>query len=289
MSASAKIPTTGARQSERPGTALSFRAEWARQVGRTRTKWIVGIVLVLPVIFIAAFALDRGPRNSQSGTRMVDYAVSGGANFMVFALLVASELLLVIIAALMAGDPVPAEASWSSLRYLLVAPVRRARLLTSKLSVGLVHVAILVLLLPTWSLLIGTIAYGSAPFTIPGGGQLDLGDLLPRMAIAVAYIFIALLPVAAISFAIGVGTDTPLAAVGGALMVFIVAGILDSIDALGSLRNGLPGHYARAWLDVLQPTLDWTNLRHGFLWSVLWALIFFALGWWRFGRKDVLS
>lgn len=269
---------------------LSFRAEWARQVGRARTKWIVGIVLALPLVLVAAFALDRGPRQrAETGTRMVDYATSGGANFSVFTLMMAAELLLVVVAALMAGDPVPAEASWSSLRYLLVAPVRRSRLLTSKLSVGLVHTAMILVMLPVWALLVGTIAYGVEPFTIPGGGEIPLADLWPRLALAIGYVFIAVLPVAAIAFWIGLGTDTPLAAVGGAFIVFVVAGILDSIDAVGSVRNGLPGHYSRAWLDLLQPTIDWTNVRHGVLWSILWALVFVALGWRRFARKDVLS
>lgn len=271
---------------------LSYRAEWARQVGRRRTKWILAVLLGLPVIFIAAFALDRGPRNSDgaaSGTRMVDLATSGGANFAVFALLVSGEFLLLIVAALLAGDPVPAEASWSSLRYLLVAPVRRARLLTSKLLVGLSHLGLAVLILPAWALLIGTLAYGTDPFSVPGGGQMPYGELLPRLALAAGYLFISTLPIAAIAFAIGVGTDTPLAAVGGALVVLIVSGILDTIDAVGSLRNALPGHYARAWLDLFQTPIDWTGMRHGVLWSLLWAIVFVAIGYLRFERRDVLS
>jgi ABC-2 type transport system permease protein len=46
--------------------------------------------------------------------------------------------------ALFAGDTVPSEASWSSLRYLLAAPVRREQLLHQKLVVaGLSSVAAL--------------------------------------------------------------------------------------------------------------------------------------------------
>lgn len=271
---------------------LSYRAEWARQVGRRRTKWILAVLLGLPVVFVAAFALDRGPRSrdgAASGTRMVDLATTGGANFAVFALLVSGEFLLLIVAALLAGDPVPAEASWSSLRYLLVAPVRRARLLTSKLLVGLSHLALAVLILPAWALLLGTVVYGTEPFSVPGGGSMPYADLLPRLLLAAAYLFVATLPIAAIAFAIGVGTDTPLAAVGGALVVLIVSGILDTIDAVGSLRNALPGHYARAWLDLFQSPIDWTAMRHGVLWSLLWAIVFFAIGYLRFERKDVLS
>ena len=155
-------------------------------------------------------------------------------------------------AALLAGDPVPAEASWSSLRYLLTAPVARARLLTSKLVVGLLSLAVAVVVLAVWALLVGWIAYGTAVFTIPGGGTMPWGTFLPRLAIVLPYLFVSVLPIAAIAFWVGVRTDTPLAAVGAALIAYIVAGILDSIDALGDWRKALPGHYSRAWLDARQ-------------------------------------
>ena len=36
---------------------LSFRAEIGRQLGRRRTVWIFGILIVLPLLFVAAFSL----------------------------------------------------------------------------------------------------------------------------------------------------------------------------------------------------------------------------------------
>lgn len=268
---------------------LSFAAEWQRQVGRRRTRWIVAVLLALPAVFVAAFALDDDPPRLGAGTRMVDLATSSGANFTVFSLFVAAELLVFVVAALLVGDPVPAEASWSSLRYLLTAPVGRARLLTSKLLVGLSHVLLAVLLLVVWSWAIGLAMYGFGAFSIPGGGQIGWGDLAPRLAVAVGYLFVVTLPIAAIAFLIGVGTDTPLAAVGGALVVLIVSGILDTIDALGDWRKGLPVHYSRAWNDLLQPEVDWTAMRHGVLWALLWAVVVVALAYRRFARRDVLS
>jgi ABC-2 type transport system permease protein len=280
----------GSRHDRRPGTALSYRAEWARQLTRRRTQWVFGILLVLPVVFIAAFALDDGPSGGASGTRFVDIATSGGPNFAVFVLLVSGELLLYIIAALFVGDPVPAEASWSSLRYLLTAPVRRARLLTSKLLVGVSSLAIATVLLPLWSLALGGLAYGMNAFAIPGGGALDDGLFWSRLALAVGYVFVATLPIAGIAFLVGVRTDTPLAAVGAALVVYIIAGILDSIDALGDWRKALPGHYGRAWLELLTTTdPDWTAMQRGVLWSLLYFALFVILGYRVFRRKDVLS
>lgn len=272
------------------GTPLSFAAEWARQLGRRRTLWIFGILLALPVIFMAAFALDQGPRGSSTGTRFSDLATSGGANFAVFTLLVSGELLLYIVAALLVGDPVPAEASWSSLRYLLTAPVRRARLLTSKLLVGISALAIATVMLPAWAFLLGGFAYGVGPFTMPGAGTMDGSLFWSRLALAVLYVFLVTLPIAGIAFLVGVRTDTPLAAVGAALLVFIIAGILDSIDALGDWRKALPGHYGRAWMELLTNIdPDWVALRHGVLWSLLYFAVFVLLGYRVFRRKDILS
>lgn len=293
MSEPTKTASAGERRephTNRRGTALSYPAEWARQLTRRRTQWIFGILLVLPVIFIAAFALDDGAPSSQSGTRFVDTATAGGPNFAVFVLLVSGELLLYIVAALLVGDPVPAEASWSSLRYLLTAPVRRARLLTSKLLVGVSALAIATVLLPIWSLLLGGFAYGMSAFTIPGGGELESGVFWSRLALAIGYVFIATLPIAGIAFLVGVRTDTPLAAVGAALMVYIVSGILDSIDALGDWRKALPGHYGRAWLELLTTTdPDWVAVQRGVLWSLLYFTVFVVLGYRVFRRKDILS
>lgn len=270
---------------------LSWRAELRRQLGRRRTLWVLGIVAALPLILVAAFSLDSDPgRPGDPTVRLVDLATGGGPNFTVFAFFVSAELLLFIVAALFAGDPVPAEASWASLRYLLTAPVTRARLLTSKLVIGFLSTAVLVITLPVWALVVGTLAYGQEPFSILGGGELPWGEWLPRMAVAVGYVLVMVAPIGAFSFWVGVRSQTPLAAVGGALILLIVSGILDSIDALGDWRKGLPGHYTRAWLDLLvSGPVDWTELRHGALWAVLYTVLFVGLGYRRFRRQDILS
>jgi len=267
---------------------LSFGAELRRQLGRRRTVWGFVIMLALPLILVGAFALGRtsGP---PGGTRLADLAQQGSANFAIFALSAASDFLLVVLAALFAGDAVPSEASWSTLRYLLVAPVPRGRLLVSKWAVALVSLAAALVSYLGWGLLVGGLAYGWEPFTNPAGGVLGWGELLPRLAIAAAYLFVSLLQVAGIAFVLGVRTDAPLGAVGIAVLVAIVSSILGQIESLGDLRNALPLHYQRAWLDLLTPAVDWTAMRHGVLWSVLYTVLTVGLAFGLFRRKDVLS
>jgi len=267
---------------------LSWRAELGRQLRRRRTMWSFILILALPLILVAAFAIGGGGPQTTTGS-LVSLAKDGSGNFAVFTTSAAASFLLVVLAALFVGDTVPSEASWSTLRYLLIAPVPRARLLTSKLVVALASMAVAVVLLIAWSVVVGGVAYGWSAFTNPAGGTLTWGELAPRLLGVAAYIIIMLLQVGAIAFCLGVRTDAPLAAVGGAVMVTIVSAILGQIENLGSIRNGLPMYYDRAWFDLLTPVIDWTALRHGTLWSLFYTILFLGIGYTLFRRKDILS
>ena len=105
----------------------------------------------------------------------------------------------------------------------------------------------------------------------------------------VAYLAVELTVVGAFAFALGVFTDAPLAAVGGAVLLMILCAILDTITALGDLRQGLPGHYAFAWADALAPTVDWSAMATGALWSLGYAIVAIGAAVWHFLRKDITS
>lgn len=285
-------PASEPRDIEHVHAPLSWRAELKRQWGRRRTLWAFGLLLALPLILVASFAFgDRSgnPNRTSASSRIFDLAQSGAANFSLVLVFLASQLLLILLAALFCGDAVPAEASWASLRYLLIAPVRRARLLTSKLVVGVSSTLLATVLLPAWGLLVGGIAYGWAPLTNPIGDDLTWGQFVPRLALAMGYIFVTLLPVAAIAFWLGVKSDAPLAAVGGAVLVSIVFNILDQLDALEPYRHAFPGHYVRSWQSALSLNPDYADMLHGTLWSLVWAVAFTMLAYRRFRRADILS
>ena len=78
-------------------------------------------------------------------------------------------------------------------------------------------------------------------------------------------------------------------AVGGAVLLVIVSNILDAVTALGDWRQVLPTHYQYAWTDLLGPTLVWDEVARGVLWSLAYSLVLYAVAWWHFLRKDVVS
>ncbi|WP_299527556.1 ABC transporter permease [uncultured Streptomyces sp.] len=285
-------PETAAAPGYRAGRTLPLRVEAMRQLRRRRTLLMGGILAALPFILIVAFAVGGGPDSRPgAGERitLMDTATASAANFAATSLFVSAGFLLVVPVALFCGDTVASEASWSSLRYLLAAPVPRTRLLWSKLVVALGFSLAAMVLLPVVALGAGAVAYGWGPLQLPTGGELATGDTLPRLALVVAFIFVSQLVTAGLAFWLSTRTDAPLGAVGGAVGLTIVGNVLDAVTALGSWREFLPAHWQFAWADAIQPQLEWGGMLKGASISVTYALILFALAFRGFSRKDIVS
>jgi len=272
----------------RPGSTLPLRVELVRQLRRRRTQVTFALVALLPVILWIAFALapDGPPTGSLN---LVDLAQGSGANFAVFALFASASFLLVVVVALFFGDTVAAEASWSSLRYLLAAPIPRARLLRQKALVAAGLSVTALLTLPLVALAVGALAYGPGNLVSPTGESLTFAAGAGRVLLGALYVAVQLSWVAALALLLSVSTDAPLGAVGGAVMASIVSQILNQITALEDLRDYLPTRFATAWSNLLATDVDWDGMTRGVFSSLTWALLLGAAAAWRFGRKDITS
>ncbi|MFE5209271.1 ABC transporter permease [Streptomyces sp. NPDC056600] len=274
----------------RPGRTLPLSVEFVRQLKRGRTLAMGAVLTLLPVVMAVAFAIG-GDDGDGPGRRinLMDTATASGANFAATCLFVSASLLLVVPVALFCGDTVASEANWSSLRYLLAAPVPRMRLLWSKLAVGLAMSLAAMIWLPLVALAVGSVVYGWGPLRIPTGGALPLTDALWRLAVVVGYLFVSQLVTAGLAFWLSTRTDAPLGAVGGAVGLTIAGSVLDQVEALGQWREFLPAHWQFAWADAIQPQVDWDAMIQGMSVSVAYALVLFALAFRGFARKDVVS
>lgn len=275
---------------------LPLRVEAVRQLGRRRTLVMGAVLVALPFVLAVAFAIGGTPGGQEGGgggggsrINLMDTATASAANFAATSLFVSAGFLLVIPVALFCGDTVASEAGWSSLRYLLAAPVPRARLLWSKLVVALAFSLAAMVLLPLVALAVGSVVYGWGPLQIPTGGALPAGAAAGRLVIIVGYIFISQLVTAGLAFWLSTRTDAPLGAVGGAVGLTIVGNVLDAVTALGDWRDFLPAHWQFAWADAIQPQLEWGGMLQGASISVAYALVLFALAFRGFAGKDVVS
>jgi len=279
----------------RASKTLPYRLEMYRQLKRKRTLFAYLFVISLPVIVALAVKFgtsgnSTGPTRFGSGTAdLIGLATKGAANFTTTMFYFATPFLLIAVISIFNGDTVASEASWSTLRYLLAAPVPRTRLLIQKLKVSLSLSAIGIVLLIGVSWVVGMIAFGLKPLQTPLGVTFTNQVALQRILIIGIYLAFVLLSVAGLAFYLSVSTDVPLGAVGGAIGIIILSNILDAISGLGSIRNWLPTHYSFSWFDALSSTIDWNQMIRGASYSVILTALFMALAIIKFNKKDVTS
>ncbi len=248
---------------------------------------LAGLAL-FPLVLAALFARNR-EGVVPGGTRFVDLATGGAVNFALFVVFASSTLLIVVVVALFCGDTVASEAGWSSLKYLLASPVSRSRLLRQKLVVSFGLALTGLVILPVSALISGGIFFGFGPARTPLGSVIPTGEALFRLSIVIGYLAVSMLFVASLAFFLGVHTDAPLGAVGGAVMLVIISTILDQVEDLGPVREILPTHYIGAWVDAFNDPVVWQDMGRGAILSIAYAAVLLALAWRKFLRKDVLS
>jgi ABC-2 type transport system permease protein len=201
-----------------------------------------------------------------------------------------SRFLLVLIVALFAGDAVAAEASWGNLRYLLVRPITRPRLLAAKLATSSLLAVSATLLITVAGVLIGGVAFGFGGISIPFAGvSQSAGQLLWNVVLATLYVAWGMAAVVSFGFFVSTMTDVPSGGVGAAVGLYIVSQILDAITSLGSIRYGLPTRYIDAWTVLFFGHGPNADMLRGLLLQIPYILVFGALAFWRFQRKDILS
>jgi ABC-2 type transport system permease protein len=283
------VSAQGAAPGYHAAATLPLRVELVRQLRRRRTVLTLGFLVVLPFLLWLAFEFGGNNEPDRGGATLIDLATASAANFVVFTLFSSTGFLLVVVVALFFGDTVASEASWSTLRYLLAAPVPRGRLLRQKAVVAALLSAFALVLLPTVALVIGLVAYGPGHLISPTGQSMAFGPALSRLALAPGYLALHLGWVAGLALLLSVSTDAPLGAVGGAVMMSILSQILETIDALGDLRDYLPTRFSSAWSDLLASPIDWGPPASGVFSGLAYATVFGLMAWWRFTSKDITS
>ena len=267
------------------------RTELAKQVLRPRTWVAMAFLAAVPVII--AVALKLNPPDFGDGDQEGRYfflATQSGLFLPVAALLLMSGFFLVVVICMFAGDSVANEAGWGNLRYLLVRPVRRGRLLAAKLFVAGVFAVLSTTVVAVSALVAGVIAFGYEPIEIPFFGlSQSTGEIMTNIVLAVLLITWGLAAIIAFAFMLSTMTDSAAGAGFGAVGLYIVSLILNEIRSLGSIRYGLPVRYYDAWTDLFLRNEFTGDMWRSIAIQVPYVIVFCTIAWWWFHRKDIKS
>jgi ABC-2 type transport system permease protein len=184
---------------------------------------------------------------------------------------------------------VAGEATTGTLRYLLVRPVGRLRLILSKYSAAVLLVGLLVSWVTIVGLVAGGAAYGWGPMPTLSGSTLPVGAALLRIVATAAYITTGMGALAAIGLFASTLSDSAPGASVATVGFAIVSQILESLSALAPIHTFLISERWLAFVDLFRDPVAWGELGEGLIAHALYALVFVSLAALVFARKDVMS
>lgn len=267
---------------------------------RRRRVWMCWALLCALPTLIAVLLAGTGiaPAPGQGGA-FLSAVVSNGQLFPAAALAIVLPVFLPITVAVVAGDTIAGEANAGMLRYLLVRPVGRLRLLTAKLVSVAAFVLLAVLFVTVTAYIVGVAAFGAgAEATVGGGGGavtslsgtvLTPTQLGSRTLVTVGYLALCMLTLGAIGLLFSTFTDSPLAAALGVLAVVVTSAALLPLEAADAIERYLPTTHWLAWIDLYRDPILWAPVQEGATVQLAYVVLAFGAAWANFATKDITS
>jgi ABC-2 type transport system permease protein len=272
----------------RGGTASLFGSELLTLFRRRRTWALLGALALIPILIALAVRFSGGPETGR-GPAFLDQVTGNGLFIGVTAILVATPLFLPLTIGVVAGDTIAGEASHGTLRYLLIAPAGRIRLLLVKYLAAAVFCAAAALTVVVVGTLIGWALFPIGPVALLSGATVSVGEGLLRFLAIAAYATVSLLGMSAIGLFLSTLTTVPVGAMAATAILAVVAQILGALPQLEWLHPWLFTNYWLGFGDLLREPVVWDSFADNALLQAGYITVFGALAVGRLLTKDILS
>lgn len=256
---------------------------------RRRTWALLFAIAMIPILLAIAVSLSAERLAPGEGPPFLDRVTQNGLFTGFTAMLLAMPLFLPLTISVVAGDTIAGEAGLGTLRYLLIAPVGRARLLVVKYLGTLVFTLAGTLTLMIAGAIIGAILFPVGPVTLLSGDVIQVPEALARMGFIAIYTTVSMMGMLALGLFISTLTTIPVGAMTGVLIASGVSQILDNLPQLAWLHEWLFTHYWLDFADILRQPMELSSLLSNLLLQLGYVAVFGALAYGRFTTKDILS
>jgi len=268
-----------------------MRVELAKLFRRPRTWLTIFLLNALPTLVAVLVAVKGVSVPPGRGPAFLSAVLANGALFAIAALAIVLPLFLPVAVSVVAGDSIAGEAQAGTLRYLLVRPVGRTRLLVAKLVAIFLFVLVSVLSVAAIGFVVGRTLLGDPSQTIVSisGTSFTPAELAWRVAIAIGFITVSMLGVAAMALLLSTLSDSPLAASLGALAFLIGSSLLLTIDAASDLQPYLPTRYWLSFVDLFRDPILWSDIQRGLALQTVYVVVLLGAAWANLMTKDITS
>ncbi|WP_253195398.1 ABC transporter permease [Streptomyces sp. JHA26] len=275
-----------------------LRSELLITFRRWRTLALLGVLAAVPVLVGIAVKIETGGGSSfggggrgggGAGPAFISQ-ISNNGLFLVFTALAATlPVFLPMAVGVVAGDAIAGEAGAGTLRYLLVAPAGRTRLLLTKFATVIAFCLVATLVVAVSALAVGALLFPLGDLTTISGTRITYAEGLGRALLIALVVAASLVGVAALGLFVSTLTGSGIAAMATTVGLLITIQILDQIPQLDALRPYFFSHHWLSFADLMREPVYWDDLVKNLGLQALYAAVFGSAAWARFTTKDVTS
>ncbi|RIX27599.1 ABC transporter permease [Amnibacterium setariae] len=256
---------------------------------RRKRTWAMLLALAaVPVLVGVAIRIASGPDSGRAPSFLSQ--VAGNGLFVgIAALVLTIPLFLPLTVGVVAGDTIAGEAAQGTLRYLLVAPAGRARLLVVKFIGAAVFCFAAPLVVAAAGTLTGLALFPVGPVTLLSGDQVGVGEGLLRLLLLALYTGVSMLGLTAVGLFVSTLTDVPVGAMAATVVLAVTSQVLDQLPQLEAIHPFLLSDSWLGLVDLLRQPPEWSTFGGNALLQLGYVVVFGALAYGRFTTRDVLA
>jgi ABC-2 type transport system permease protein len=295
--------TTTATAAGAPGAVRAPRLVWSLGLLRSelltvfrrrRSLALFAVLAGVPLLVGIALRIETRGGGSAGGGRGDGPAfieqVSNNGLFLTFASLAATlPFFLPMAVGVVAGDAVAGEAGGGTLRYLLVAPAGRTRLLVVKYLSVLAFCVAATVVVAVSALVVGFALFPVGDVTTLSGTTLTLSDGMLRALLIALLVAASLVGIGALGLFVSTLTDSGIGAMATTVGLLITVQIVDTIPQLHAVQPYLFPHYWLSFADILRDPVTWDGIAKNLGLQALYAAVFGSAAWARFTTRDITA
>ncbi|MFC8063529.1 ABC transporter permease [Streptomyces sp. NPDC057293] len=265
---------------------------------RWRTLALLGVLAAVPVLVGIAVKIETSDGSSSlggggggggEGPAFISQ-ISNNGLFLVFTALAATlPFFLPMAVGVVAGDAIAGESSAGTLRYLLVAPAGRTRLLLTKYATVIAFCLAATLVVAVSALAVGALLFPLGDLVTISGTRIGYAEGLGRALLIALVVAASLVGVAALGLFVSTLTGSGIAAMATTVGLLITVQILDQIPQLHALQPYFFSHYWLSFADLMREPVYWDDLVKNLGLQALYAAVFGSAAWARFTSKDITA
>ncbi|WP_282084909.1 ABC transporter permease [Streptomyces tendae] len=283
-----------------PSPLWSFgllRSELLTTFRRWRTLALLAVLAAVPILVGIAVKIETSDGSSLGGGGGGGGAgpafisqISNNGLFLVFTALAATlPFFLPMAIGVVAGDAIAGESSAGTLRYLLVAPAGRSRLLLTKYATVISFCLAATLVVAVSALAVGALLFPVGDLITISGTRISYAEGLGRALLIALVVAASLVGIAALGLFVSTLTGSGIAAMATTVGLLITVQILDQIPQLDALQPYFFSHYWLSFADLMREPVYWDDLVKNLGLQALYAAVFGSAAWARFTTKDITA